>query len=140
MPRSFRILRAVCVPLVLVMLVAVSVGAQVPAAGSASEFYLRYRKAFDAAKKVEDIVPFMSASTKKEIESTPAAERGQMFEMIKMMGAISSVKIVKETRTPTGATLNVEALDPDKTKTFGTIDVSKEGTAWKIAKESWSNK
>lgn len=114
--------------------------AQAPAPGSASEFYMQYRKAFDGAKKVEELLPFMSADTRKQVESTPAGERGQMFEMIKMLGAITNVKIVKEARSPKGATLTVDAMDPDKAKTSGTIEIVKEGTAWKLGKESWTSK
>ena len=110
--------------------------AQAPA--TASDFYLQYRKAFDAAKKVEDLLPYMSAATRKQIESTPAAERPQMFEMVKMMGALTSVKIVKETRTPDGgATLTVTGIDPDKQTTNGTITIVKEGAAFKLGRESW---
>jgi hypothetical protein len=86
------------------------------------------------------VLPFMSAETTKQIQATPPAERGQMFEMIKMMGALTNVKIAKETRTATGATLTVNALDSDKQKTTGTIDIVKENGAWKLGKESWSNK
>ena len=81
----------ICVPIVL--LAAVSLLAQA-GAQSASDFYLQYRKAFDAAKKIEDVLPFMSADTTKQIQATPPAERGQMFEMIKMMGALTNVKIL----------------------------------------------
>ena len=109
-------------------------------AQTASQFYVNYRKAFDAAKKVDDLIPFMSKDTVAQIRQTPPAERAQMFEMIKMMGAITNVKIVKETKAADGATLTVEALDSDKAKTTGTIQVVKEGDAWKIAKESWTNK
>lgn len=125
--------------LVMTMSPAGTVFAQAPAAGSASEFYMQYRRVFDSAKKVEDLLPYMSAETKKQVESTPAGERGQMFEMIKMFGAITNVKIVKEVRSPKGATLTVEALDPDKAKTTGSIEVVKEGTAWKLGKESWKS-
>lgn len=123
----------------LVLTTAAPVWAQAPA--TASDFYMQYRKAFDAAKKIEDILPFMSAATKKEIESTPAAQRPQMFEMVKMMGALTQVKIAKEARTPDGgATLTVNAMDPDKHATVGTITVVKEGGAFKLGRESWSSK
>jgi hypothetical protein len=109
-------------------------GAQTP-----SQFYMEYRKAFDAAKKVEDLLPFMSTATKKQVEATPPAERPEIFEMIKMMGALTNVKISKETRTANGATLTVDALDSDKAKTTGTIDIVREGNAWKLGKESWKS-
>jgi Protein of unknown function (DUF3828) len=136
MRQAFRA-SVVCLPIVL--FATASVFAQA-ATQSASDFYLQYRKAFDSAKKIEDVVPFMSADTKKQIEATPAAERAQMFEMIKMMGALTNVKIAKETPTATGATLTVNALDSDKKNTTGTIDIVKENGAWKIGKESWSTK
>jgi len=130
------LLRASVVCLPIVLLATASVFAQA-ATLSASDFYMQYRKAFDAAKKIEDVMPFMSAETTKQIQATPPADRGQMFEMIKMMGALTNVKISKETRTASGATLTVTALDPDKKNTTGTIDIVKENNAWKIGKESW---
>ena len=112
--------------------------AQAPAAGSASEFYLKYRQAFDKAQKVEELFPFMSAATRKQVESTPAAERPKMFEFIKMMGALTNMKIAKETPNGTGATLTIEAVDSDKAKTVGTIEMVNEAGGWKLGKESWS--
>jgi hypothetical protein len=133
-----QVFRATFVSLPIVLIAAASLVAQ--AAQSASDFYLQYRKAFDAAKKIEDVLPYMSADITKQIQATPAAERGQMFEMIKMIGALTNVKIVKETRAPAGATLTVHATDPDKQPTVGTIDIVKENGKWKLGKESWSSK
>ena len=134
-----QVLRASIVCLPIVLAATTSLFAQ--AAGqSASDFYMQYRKAFDAAKKIEDVLPFMSADTTKQVQATPPAERAQMFEMIKMMGTLTNVKIVKETKTATGATLAVTALDSDKKNTTGTIDIVQEGGKWKLGKESWSSK
>jgi hypothetical protein len=124
----------VCLPIVLLATASLFAQAQTPSA-----FYLQYRKAFDAAKKIEDVLPFMSADTTKQIQSTPPAERGQMFEMIKMMGTLTNVKIVKEAKTATGATLTVNATDSDKKATVGTIDIVQESGKWKLGKESWSS-
>ena len=85
--------------------------AQAPAAGSAAEFYMKYRKVFESAKKVEELFPYMSAATRNQVEATPAAERPKMFEFIKMMGAMTNMKVVKEEPSKTGATLTVEALE-----------------------------
>jgi hypothetical protein len=126
--------RIICLPIVL--FATASLLAQAPAQ-SASDFYMQYRKAFDAAKKIDDVLPFMSADTTKQIMATPPAERGQMFEMIKMMGALTNVKITKETRTATGATLTVTGLDSDKKITTGTIDIVQENGKWKLGQESW---
>jgi hypothetical protein len=138
MRRFVRIAAVVCA-LTALALPGATLLAQAPAQ-TASQFYTDYRKAFDAARKVEDIIPFMSKETVAQVQSTPAADRAQMFEMIKMMGAITNMKIIKETRTGDGATLTVEALDPDKAKTTGTIQVVRENGAWKLGRESWSTK
>jgi len=107
-------------------------------AQTASQFYTSYRAAFEKAKKVEDLLPFMAKKNVDQMNQTAPAERAQMFEMLKMMGAITDVKIVKETPTTTGATLDVTALDPDKKPAKGKIDLVKEGGAWKLAAETWS--
>ena len=105
---------------------------------TASQFYLAYRSAFDKAKKIDDLLPYLSKKTIDQVNQTPAGERAKMFEMMKMMAAITNVKIAKETPTATGATLDVTALDPDKKPTKGTIEIVKEGGAWKLGGETWS--
>lgn len=106
------------------------------ASQTGTEFYLAYRKAFAKAQKIEDILPFMSASRRKQMEKTPADERKMMFEMIKEMSAEQGdVKVGKETPTATGADLAVTAKDG-----VGTITLVKEGGAWKLDKESWKSK
>jgi hypothetical protein len=105
---------------------------------TASQFYMTYRAAFDKAKKVEELFPFMSKKTIDQVNQTAPADRAKMFEMMKMMAAITDVKVVKETKTATGATLDVTALDSDKKPTKGTVEIVKEGGAWKLGGESWS--
>jgi hypothetical protein len=129
---------ACCVTLVVCVVSAVALAAQT-GEKTATQFYMEYRAAFDKAKAVEDILPFMSASRRKQVESTPADERKQMFEMIKMMGALTNIKVTKESRTANGATLSVDALDGDKSKTTGTITLVQENGAWKIDKESFKS-
>ena len=111
----------------------------VPTAATASEFYMLYRAAFDKATRIEDVLPYMASSHKAEVEQTPADQRAKMFELIKMMNALTGVKVVKETPTATGATLNVQALDSEKKPTKGTVDMVKENGMWKVGKESWSS-
>lgn len=139
MKKCVRGVSVVCCAVLMLSAVA-PVWAQAPAAGSASEFYLKYRKVFEGAKKIEELLPFMSAATRKQVESTPPEERSKMFELVKLLGAITDMKIVKETPTATGATLAIEGIDSDKAKTTGTIEIVKEGGGWKIGKESWSTK
>jgi hypothetical protein len=125
-----------CLPLAA-LAVATAARAQAP---TAAEFYLQYRQAFDAAQKIDEVLPFMAAAMRKEIEATPSAERPQLFEMIKMMNTLTSVRIRKETATAAGATLVVDALDADKAKIAGTVEIVKENGAWKVAKENWSSR
>ena len=106
---------------------------------TASQFYMDYRAAFDKATKIDDVLPYMSKERADQVAATPADERAKMFEMIKMMGTLTEVKVLKEAKSADGATLTVEALDPDKKKTTGTIKVIKEGGAWKLDGESWSS-
>ncbi len=100
---------------------------------------MSYRTAFDKAKKIEELFPYMSKTMRAEVDATPAAERAKMFEMVKMMGALTNVKVVREAKTADGATLTVDALDSDKKKTTGKIDVVRENGAWKLGGESWSS-
>ena len=106
---------------------------------TASQFYMRYRTAFDKATKIEDLSPFLSKKSLDMVSATPAAERPKFFEMMKMMGSITDVKILKETKTADGAMLAVEALDPDKKKTNGKVEIVKEGGDWKLGSENWSS-
>ena len=121
--------------LLLVSLVAKPAPAQTE---TASQFYMRYRAAFDKAKKIEDLTPFLSKKSLDMMNATPAAERPKFFEMMKMVGTITDVKILKETKTADGAMLAVEALGPDKQKTNGKVEVVKEGADWKLGNENWS--
>ena len=135
MTKSYR-------PVSLTLVVSALVALVIPMAAqtkTASQFYTEYRTAFDKATKIDEILPFMSKQRVDQVAATPADERAKMFEMVKMMGTITDVKILKEAKTADGATLTVEALDPDKKKTTGTIKVIKEGGAWKIDGESWSS-
>jgi hypothetical protein len=109
-------------------------------AQTATQFYMDYRAAFDKATKIDDLFPYMSASSRKQVEATPQADRAQMFGMMKMMGTLTNVKVTKESPTPDGgAQLTVEAVNGDKQKTTGNITIVKENGAWKIGKENWSS-
>jgi hypothetical protein len=105
---------------------------------TASQFYLGYRAAFAKAKSIDDLLPFMSQERVEQVKATPAADRAQMFEMIKMMDTVTDVKVVKETKSAKGATLSVEGLDEHQKKATATVELIKEGAAWKLDKETWS--
>lgn len=114
--------------------------AQQPQAQTATQFYVAYRAAFDKATKIDDLFPYMAAKNMKQAESTPKEERAKMFGLMKIMGSVTDMKVLKEEHTPDGgALLTVEALDPDHKKTSGKVTIVKEGGAWKVGGESWSS-
>jgi hypothetical protein len=107
---------------------------------TASQFYKRYRAAFDKAKAFEDIAPYMSSRARKDPESRSAEERKKMFGLIKLLGAVLDPKVVKEEKTAAGVTLTVEGIEPtEKSKATGTIQLIREDGAWKVDSESWSS-
>ena len=107
---------------------------------TASEFYMAYRAAFTKAKTIDDLSSYMSKEMRAKVDETPAAERPKMFEFIKQMStAMTNVKVIKETKTDDGVTLTVEAMD-GKEKMTGQIQILRESGAWKVGRESWSNK
>jgi hypothetical protein len=114
---------------------------QTAPAQTATQFYKTYQAACAKATKVDDLLPFITADRKKQVEATPAAQRPQMFEMMKMMMSMyTNVTVVKEDHNADGsATLTLSGLDSDKKKATGKVDVVKEGGAWKVGQESWSS-
>ncbi len=102
-----------------------------------SQVFLEYRAAFEKAKTVDEILPFMSKETKAEIAKSPAAERKQMFSMMQAMSDARGVKVVKQTTNDKGVELAVEGTTPDKKKSTGKIQMVKEAGAWKVSKQSW---
>lgn len=106
---------------------------------TATQFYMTYRAAFDKAQAVEEILPYMSAERRKQVESMDAEMRKKMFGAIKAIGSYTGLKVVKETRTDNGATLAVEAVDSDKAKVSGTISIVREDGQWKLGRESFKS-
>src|SRR5690349_12735238 len=134
--RTPRLARFVTAMLALALTSGVAL-AQQPAQ-TASQFYMKYRAAFDKAKTIEEILPYMAKENKAQVQATPAADRAKMFEMVKMMSKLTDVKIVKEERSADGgATLTVTGTDMDKNQSTGKVTIVKESDGWKVGKESW---
>ena len=130
----------VTIAVAFVLAAAVPGSAQTPAATykTGAEAYLAYRTAFAKAKTIDELLPWMSKERASQIAKTPAGERKEMFDMIKMMDDHTNIKVIKETPTAKGADLQVEAMsDGGKSKATGVITMAKEGAAWKIDQESW---
>ena len=58
----------------------------------------------------------MSAKRQKEVESTPAELKSGAFDMMRDGGLQPGYKVVKEDKTATGATLQLEGVDKGKNK------------------------
>lgn len=133
-----RTLARVAMALAVTLIAGATALAQKPSQ-TATQFYMAYRVAFDKASKMDEILPYMAAKNRAQAEATPADQREKMFELVKMMSAVTDVKVLKETRSPDGgATLTVEGVDSDKKKGTGTVVITKENGEWKVGKESWS--
>jgi hypothetical protein len=130
-----------CVAACGAMLGASAATAGSPAKQTPTQFYMAYRAAFAKATKVEDVLPYMCAERRQQIDSTPAAERGKMFSMIKMMDTNTKVKVLREDRQGDGSVvLGVTAYDTDQKKDVsGQVTIVNEGGAWKLSKESWTS-
>jgi hypothetical protein len=73
----------------------------------------------------------------------PDSAKAGTLDMVKRVyGMQTDVKVVKETAGPNGATLSLEALDPDKKPVVSSVDIVRENGAWKMtgAVELWKPK
>lgn len=120
------------------MLLAFPVSAQ-KTGQTATQFYTEYRAAWEKAKTMDPLMPYMSKESKAQYEATPKAQRQPMFEMMKSFGALSNVKVVKETKTPTGYTLEMTGVNSEKKPARGTAEIIMEDGAMKLKKESWNS-
>jgi hypothetical protein len=120
------------------LLLALPVAAQ-KAAPTPTQFYTEYRDAWTKAKSIDPIIPYLGKDSRAEIEATPKDKRQMMFEMMKMMGNMTNVKVVKETKQGDGYLLDLTATSPDKKPMKGTAEIIMEGGAMKLKKESWSS-
>ena len=108
-------------------------------AKTASEYFLAYHKAMAGAKTIEDLRPFMDADQQKEMDKASKEEQAMGVGMISgMYTDISDVKVVKETPTATGFTLDLTATTvSDKTSGTGTAEISKDDAGWHVDSEVW---
>jgi hypothetical protein len=110
---------------------------------TASQFYLRWRAAALNAKSIDEVTPFWTSDMIGEFNMEPDSAKAGTLPMIKRFYAMQiDVRVVKETATPTGATLALEALDREKKPIVASVDVVKENGAWKMtgAVEQWKAK
>jgi hypothetical protein len=109
-----------------------------PADQTATQFYTSYKAAFGKAKKIDDLLPFMSKAKLEEIQQLPRKDWPRAFEMMKDLYVFKGEKVVSEKVTATGATLQVEAVDPTNKRYKATVTLVKEGKVWKFEEEEWT--
>ena len=112
-------------------------------AETATQFYLRWRTTASNAKSIGEITPFWTADTIEQFNMEPdSAKAGTLDMMKRFYGMQSGVKVAKETATPNGATLSLEALDHDGKPIISSVGIVKENGAWKIPNgvERWTPK
>jgi hypothetical protein len=110
---------------------------------TATQFYLRWRSTALNAKSVDEITPFWTAEAKREFDMEPDSVKARTLDMVKRLySKQTAVNVVKETATPDGVPLSLEALDPDKKPVVSSVDIVKETGAWKMtgAVEQWKQK
>jgi hypothetical protein len=125
--------------LAALLLLALPVSAQ-KAPQTATQFYMDYRAAFLKAQSMEPLLPYLSKDGKSQYEATPKPQRQGMFEMMKDTGAaMTSVKVVKETKKGDGYVLDLTAIDSDKKPAKGRAEIILEGGEMKLKSESWTS-
>ena len=95
-----------------------------------AQFYAEYRAAFAKAKGFSDLAPMMSKAQREKLAAIPADQQKTLWDLSKQMD-VRDLKVVKETPTASGATLEITAIGPDGSKVKGTVKLVKEGGAWK---------
>jgi hypothetical protein len=123
---------------VAMMLLASPVAAQ-KTAQTATQFYTEYRDVWQKAKSIDPVLPFFAKQSRAEIEATATDKRQVMFEMMKMMGNMTDVKVVKETKQADGYALDLTAIGADKKPMKGTAEIIIEDGAMKLKKETWTS-
>ena len=73
-----------------------------------------------------------------KLDTTPKEQRQPMFKMMKELGTMTNVKVVKETKTPGGYVLELKAIGPKKKPATGTAEIVIEGGAMKLKQEGWN--
>lgn len=115
---------------------AVLAGTPLPAGGGdPGKAYMNYRKVM-ASGKVDAIRKVVVAEQAKGLDDP---EFKKMLPLIIAMQP-KDAKIVKGAVDGDTATLKVTGKDEGGGSQYGTVTMVKEGGAWKLKKESWSNK
>src|SRR4051812_22939707 len=110
---------------------------------TAAQFYMRWRAAALSAKSMDEILPFLTSEMAGQFNMEPESAKADTLPMMKRIyGAQSGVSVVKETPTPTGATLILAGTDANQKPIESSVDIVKENGEWKMtgAVEQWKPK
>ncbi len=118
---------------VIVLLLAAFMVATLPAAAQSktgTQFYKEFRAAWAKAKGFNDMMPLMSKTEKEKLAAITPEQQKSLWELNKQMD-MRDIKVVKETPTAAGATLDITGIGPDNKTVKGIVKLVKEGGAWK---------
>jgi hypothetical protein len=87
---------------------------------------------------MDTLLPYVSNDNRAQYETMPQEQRQLMFTMMKEMGTVTDLKVVRETKTASGYTLELSGTNPEKKPATGTAEIVVEGGALKLKKESWN--
>jgi hypothetical protein len=109
-------------------------------AKNATEFYLQYRAAWDHAASMEDVLPYLVKQVRTEYEATPQPQRQPMFDSMKTLGALTGVKVVKESKRGDDVyVLELTAVNRANKPAKGIAEIVLEGGAMKVKSEHWTS-
>jgi hypothetical protein len=104
--------------------------------------YLKYHEALFVAKDIDALKPYLSQTAIAKIKASPESDRPMMFGLMQTMTPhklhIDSEKIDGSKATLLVSEQNTEGGMTEKTT--GTIQLVREGDAWKIEKEAYDSK
>lgn len=133
-PSAHVIIRRFALGVLAIITLTVAAPLAAAQTGTATEFYMQYRAAFDKAQKIDELLPFLAAKNRQKVEETPAGERVKFFELMKMFGTMSNVKVLKAAKNSGGELLSVEGTTEGKKQTCAVQIVNEKG-AWKLGEE-----
>jgi hypothetical protein len=119
------------------MLLALPATAQKPEQ-TPTQFYNEYRAAWMKTTSMNTLLPYVSKDSRAQYETTPQEQRQPMFTMMKEMATVTDFKVVRETKTASGYTLELSGTRPENKPATGTAEIVVEGGALKLKKESWN--
>ena len=110
---------------------------QAATAETGSQFYVRYLAAVKAATTMEHVLAFWSQKAVQMYQSAPANQKMGFADIQGAYASFGDINVVKETGTPTAATLTLGASFNGK-KMTGTVYLVKEDGSWKLfGPENW---